>query len=180
MAFSQGLFGKVYEQLSRTANVTSDSIRMFLKLFSVTDSNQRRLVKSKMASIFKPHFRRALLKNAQGTSDGIFGGESNVFKHMEESKKQSTLLKSIMLQTNKKQGKAGKPGAKGGIKKPAAKGSKGKNAKCRQNAKQNQQPNKKEETSMHSRLSHRVVTSIHKYLTTVKCWKTIVIFLNGI
>ena len=80
LAFSQGLFGKVYEQLSRTANVTSDSIRMFLKLFSVTDANQRRLVKSKMASIFKPAFRRALLKSSQDSSEGIFGGKSNVLK----------------------------------------------------------------------------------------------------
>ena len=64
-----------------------------------------------------------------------------MFKHMEESKKQSTLIKSILLQTNKKQGKAGKPGVKGGNnKKPAAKGSKGKNAKRRQNAKQKQKP----------------------------------------
>ena len=60
-----------------------------------------------------------------------------MFKHMEESKKQLTLLKSILLQTNKKLGKAGKPGAKGG-KKPAAKGSKGKNA--RQKAKRKQTP----------------------------------------
>merc|ERR1711895_304198 len=77
LAFSLGLFNKVYEQLARTANVTSDSIRIFLKLFSVTDKNQIRLVKSKMAKIFKPHFRQALLKSSQGTSDGIFGGESN-------------------------------------------------------------------------------------------------------
>ena len=86
LAFSLGLFNKVYEQLTRTANVTSDSIRIFLKLFSVTDKNQIRLVKSKMANIFKPHFRRHLLKSTQGTSVGIFGGDSNVFKHMEESK----------------------------------------------------------------------------------------------
>ena len=60
-----------------------------------------------------------------------------MFKHMEESKKQVTLLKSILLQTTKKSGKTGKPGAKGG-KKPAAKGSKGKNA--RRNAKNKQKP----------------------------------------
>ena len=129
LAFSQGLFGKVYVQLARTANVTSDSIRVFLKLFSVTDANQRRLVKSKMASIFKPTFRRALLKSSQDSSEGIFGGKSNVFKNMEENKKQSTLLKAVILQT-KKPRKAGKPGAKGG-KKPAAQGSKAKGKKPR-------------------------------------------------
>ena len=136
VAFALGLFHKVYEHCARTANVTSDSLRVFLKLFSATDKNGMRLVKSKMANIFKPSFRRQILKNAQGSSIGIFGGDSNVFKHMEESKKQSALVKSILLQTNKKQGKSGKPGAKGGNnKKPAAKkGSKGKNAKRRQNA----------------------------------------------
>ena len=87
LAFSQGLFGKVYEQLARTANVTSDSVRVFLKLFSVNDINQRRLVKLKMANIFKPAFRRALLRSTQDSSKGIFGGESNVLKNMEENKK---------------------------------------------------------------------------------------------
>ena len=45
LAYSNGLFTKTYGQLTRTANVTSDSIHMFLKLYSVNDANQRRLVR---------------------------------------------------------------------------------------------------------------------------------------
>ena len=60
----------------------------------------------------------------QKTSDSsqdIFGSDSNVFKNLEENKKMSTLLKSVMLQT-KKPVKAGKkPGTKG-AKKAAAGG----------------------------------------------------------
>ena len=63
-----------------------------------------------------------------GSSQGIFFGDSNVFKNLKESKKMSTLLKSVLLQT-KKSGKAGKkPGVKGG-QTPAAGGSKGKGNK---------------------------------------------------
>ena len=42
----------------------------------------------------------------------IFGGDSNAFKNLEESKKQSQLLKKVLLQT-KKPGK-GKAGVKSG------------------------------------------------------------------
>ena len=91
-----------------TPNVTSNSICVFLKLYSVNDVNQRRLVRSKMANIFKPGFRWHLLKNSSEASQGIFGGEEAMFKNMEESKKQSMLMKSIMLQT-KKSGKGGNP-----------------------------------------------------------------------
>ena len=43
---------KMYDLLSVLANITSDSIRVYLKLFSVTDVNQWRLVRSKMSNIF--------------------------------------------------------------------------------------------------------------------------------
>ena len=58
--YSLGLFMKVYGLLSKLANVTSDSIHVYLKPFSVTDTNQRRLVRSKMFNIFKPAARRIL------------------------------------------------------------------------------------------------------------------------
>ena len=45
MVYSQGLFMKVYDSLSLLTNVTSDSVRIYLKLFSVTDANQQRLVR---------------------------------------------------------------------------------------------------------------------------------------
>ena len=88
---------KVYNSLSRTANITSNSVRIYLKLYSVTDANQCRLVKSKMANIFKPNVRWALLWNALDSTQGIFGDDPNVFKNLEEHKKMSTLLKSVML-----------------------------------------------------------------------------------
>ena len=63
----QGLFKKIYGLLSTLANVTSDSVRVYLKLFSVKDANQRRLVRSKMSSIFKPSVRRALFLNTSNS-----------------------------------------------------------------------------------------------------------------
>ena len=63
LTYSNGLTRKLYASLSETANVTIDSVCVFLKLFAVNDSNQHRLVKSKMVNIFKPHVRRALLRD---------------------------------------------------------------------------------------------------------------------
>ena len=80
----------------------------FLKLHSVNDVNQHRLVRSKMANIFKPGFRRHLFKNSSEASQGIFSREEAMFKNIEESKKQSVLMRSIMLQT-KMPGKGGNP-----------------------------------------------------------------------
>ena len=117
-------FTSMYGKFARTVNFSSDSLRVFLRLHSVNDTNQRRLVRLKMANIFKPAFRRHLLKQSVDPSQGIFGGEEVMFKNMEESKKQVLLTKSIMLQT-KKTGKGGNANAKKG-KKPAAAGSKGK------------------------------------------------------
>ena len=126
--YSNRLTKNMYASLSETANVTSDSICVFLKLFNVNDSNQRRLVKFKMVNIFKPTVRQALLRDNSGSTQGIFGGDLNAFKNLEETKKQSALLKTVILKT-KKPGKAGNAGAKRG-KKPAAKGgSKGKGKK---------------------------------------------------
>ena len=128
VVYSQVLFMKVYDLLSHLANVTSDSVCVYLKLFSVTDANQRRLVRFKMSIIFKPNIRQAFNQNTSDSSQGIFGGDSHVFKNLEENKLMSTLLKSVMLQT-KRPGKLGKkPGMKGG-KKPAPRGSKGQGKK---------------------------------------------------
>ena len=87
----------MYGSLSTLANVISDSVCVYLKLFSVTDANQRRLVRSKMSSIFKPSVRQALNLNTSDSSQGIFGGVSNVLKNLEESKKINTLVKSSLL-----------------------------------------------------------------------------------
>ena len=109
------------------ANVTRDSICVYLKLFSVTDVNQRRLVRSRMFNTFKSNIRQSLNQNTSDSSQVIFGSNSHVFKNL-ENEKMSILLKSVKLKT-KKPGKAGKkPSTKGG-KKPAAQGSKGKGNK---------------------------------------------------
>ena len=97
----EGLFWQVYGSLSTLANVTSNGVCVYLKLFSVTDANQRRLVRSKMSTIFKPNVRQALNLNTSDSSQGIFGGVSNVLKNLEESKKINMLVKSSLLQTKK-------------------------------------------------------------------------------
>ena len=128
LVISQGLFMKMYDSLSVLTNVTSDSIRVYLKLFSVTDANQQRWVRSKMSYILKPNIRHALNQNTSGSSHSIFGGDSNVFKNLEDSKKMSSLLKSVLLQTKKPEKVGNKSGMKG-AKKAAARGSKGKGKK---------------------------------------------------
>ena len=80
----------MYGSLSTLTNVTSNGVCVYLKLFSVTDANQWRLVRSKMSTIFKPSVRLALNLNASDSSQGIFGGDSNVLKNLEESKKINT------------------------------------------------------------------------------------------
>ena len=52
-----GLFRSMYHSLANFANVTSNSVWIYLRLFSVTDYNQWRLVRSNMCSIFKPKIR---------------------------------------------------------------------------------------------------------------------------
>ena len=99
--------------LSHLPNVTSHNILVNLKLFSVTNANQRKLVRSKMSNIFQPNIRRALNQNTSDSSKRIFGGDSNFINKLGENKKMLTLLKSVMLYT-KKPGKVGKkPGTKG-------------------------------------------------------------------
>ena len=55
-----GLFHSMYRFLANLANITSDSLGIYLRLYSVTDFNQWRLVKTKMTSIFNPNLRWAV------------------------------------------------------------------------------------------------------------------------
>ena len=64
------------DQPLRLANITSYSVYVYLKLFSDTDANQRRLVRSKMLNIFNPDLKRILAAAALDTFLGIFGGNS--------------------------------------------------------------------------------------------------------
>ena len=118
----------MYCSLANFANCTSNSDQIFLQLYSVTDFNQRRLVKQKMATIFKPNLHRALTTYTVDSSKGIFGGEEQVTKTLEDSKKQNMLIKGSLL-TTKKAGKAGAKSRKNKGKKPAARGTKAKGKK---------------------------------------------------
>ena len=55
-----GLFCNMYPSLADFTNSTSNAIQIFLHLYTVSDFNQRRLVKQKMATIFRPDFCRGL------------------------------------------------------------------------------------------------------------------------
>ena len=70
-----GLFCHMYCALADFANNTSDSVWIFLRLYAVSDFNQQRLVKQKMATIFQPDLPRALTSYTMDSSLGIFGGE---------------------------------------------------------------------------------------------------------
>ena len=56
----QGLFLKMHSLLSTLTNVISNSVHVYLKLFTVSDYNPQRLVRSKMSSIFRPDMGLAL------------------------------------------------------------------------------------------------------------------------
>ena len=121
-------FRQMYAALASLANVTSNSVCVYLRLFEISDFNQRRLVRSKMSTIFKPNFRLALNTNTSDSSQGIFGGVSNVIKNLKEAKETNTLVKSSLFQT-KKLGKADTKSGKNKGKKPVAGGFKAKGKK---------------------------------------------------
>ena len=70
-----GLFPQMNGLLANLTNITSDSVCVYLKLFSVTNANQQRLVRSKISRIFKSSMREALNLNVLD-SFRIFGGDS--------------------------------------------------------------------------------------------------------
>ena len=128
-----------------------------------------------MCTIFKPNVRQALNTNASDSSQGIFGGVSNVIKNLKETKEINTLVKSSLLQT-KKAGKAGSKSGKNKGKKPAAGGSKAKNKKGskkkatnKQKAKANSGDTKEKEDSTKEKekigqcklVTHESFTSCH-------------------
>ena len=76
----------MYCSLANFTNITSDNFCIYLRLLSVTDYNKWRFVRNKMSTIFKPNMRRALNSNVSDTSQGIFGGTSNVVRNIKESK----------------------------------------------------------------------------------------------
>ena len=100
------------------------------------DHNTRKLVRTKMLSIFKPSYRSVIASGAEGSKDGIFGGNSAVIDRLTEWKKVDQALRGTVLPTKntskgKNKGSASKKGS--GKNKPAAQGSKkGKKPRKRQ------------------------------------------------
>ena len=115
----------MYRSLADFGNYTSNAISTFMRLYSVSDFNQRRLVKQKMATIFRVDLCHNLTSYKADSSVGVFGGEENVMKILEDTKKQKRLIKSSLL-TTKKAGKADNKSGKNRGKKPAAKETKAK------------------------------------------------------
>ena len=77
----------MYRSLADLTNNTSDTIQIFMHLYAVSDFNQQRLVKQKMATIFRADFHRALTSYNADSSQGIFGGEDHVMRTLEKTKK---------------------------------------------------------------------------------------------
>ena len=57
---TNGLFINMYWSLADFCNYTSNAISTFMRLYSVSDFNQRTMVKQKMATIFRAEFCQAL------------------------------------------------------------------------------------------------------------------------
>ena len=87
----------MYGSLTDLANVTSDSVRVYLKLFAVSDKNQHKLVRTKMSSIFRPQVRRAINQAATDSSLGIFGGGSKVLEALKESNEMKKLISQNLI-----------------------------------------------------------------------------------
>ena len=56
LALVGSAFGRVYDLNRENVNVTSDGLRVSFWCYSVNDSNIRKLVRTKVLSIFKPSF----------------------------------------------------------------------------------------------------------------------------
>ena len=72
-----------------------------MHLYAVSDFNQWRLVKQKMATIFRPDFCWALTSYTVDSSLGIFGGEDHVMRALEDTKKQKMLIEGSVLTTKR-------------------------------------------------------------------------------
>ena len=94
---TNGLFVNMYRSLADFGNYTRNAISTFMLLYAVSDFNQRRLVKQKMATIFRPDLRHNLTSYMADPSLGVFGGQENVLKTLEDTKKQKTLVKNSLL-----------------------------------------------------------------------------------
>merc|ERR1712105_206491 len=106
-------FHTLYGSAAELHNSVSNSLWTYTRLFSVHDLSIRRLIRAKMANIFRPAFRKAIMKGAGMSSVGIFGGEDEVLKRVSDKKSVDATLKGALLLPAKKKTKGkGKPKAK--------------------------------------------------------------------
>ena len=76
----------LYGSAAELHNSVSDSLWVYSRLFSVHDYSIRRLIRAKMANIFRPGFWKAIMMGVSGSSVGIFGGEEVVLKRITDRK----------------------------------------------------------------------------------------------
>ena len=92
-----GAFGRVYNLHRANINATSDGLKVFFRCYSVNESNVRKLVRTKVLSIFKPSFRWVIASGVLESSVGIFGGSEAVINRITERKKVEQVLRGAIM-----------------------------------------------------------------------------------
>lgn len=151
----------MYNHLLNFTNSTSDSLRVFWRCFQVHDHNARRLVRKKMLSIFKPSFRTVIGSGAEGSRDGIFGGNNAVIDRLTERKKVDQALRGAVLPT--------KNASKGKNKSSASKKGSGKNKPAAQGSKKGKKPRKRQPKAKASDKDSTAGTSDNQGGTSQPC-----------
>ena len=70
-----GICCKLFGNLARVTYITTDNLLVDLKLYSVNDFNNPRLVKSTIIIIFKLGLRRVVVNTSSDSYQGILGGD---------------------------------------------------------------------------------------------------------
>ena len=93
----EGVFCHMYSALAGLTNVMSDNVSVNLKLFAMTDYNQRRLVRVKMTSIFKPSVRWAINLGASDSSKAVLVESSKSLNTWRRLRRSTLWLARISL-----------------------------------------------------------------------------------
>ena len=86
----------LYGSAAELHNSVSNSLQIYSNLFSVHDHSIWRLIRAKMANIFRPGFQKAIMKGASESSVCIFGGEDYVMKRISDKKTVDATLKGAL------------------------------------------------------------------------------------
>ena len=95
----------LYGSAAELHNSVSDSLQVYSKLYSVHDYSIWRLIRAKMANIFRPSFWKAIMRGASGSSVSIFGSKEVVLKRITDRKAVDQTLKGALLLPIKKKAK---------------------------------------------------------------------------